>query len=178
MSKKIVIELKSTVRINMPGYSDLQWALFRLIIEHKGALIPHWPATAITKQDGNDRYALLEFHEEIKAKDVKEIEEWILQRLCKLEEFIINYNLLLDAGILGLPKKAEDHPDIEDTKIEELGFNTHINRALKHGDINTVGEILDQGEEGIASIRNIGRESVKKIKEKLAILGVELGGTF
>lgn len=176
-TEKVKVEMKSTVKIEMPGYTDLHWALFRLILNRERDHIPGSPdCIGIgTGHEPDNRYALLEFNDQkITPEKVDDIESWIRLRLFELEHVIINYNLLLNAGILGLPAKGEDHQNKEDIGIEELGLNSHVCRALTHEGLLTVGNLLNRGTEGLIVVRNIGQKSLGEVKQKLALLGLEL----
>ncbi|HEY8436948.1 MAG TPA: DNA-directed RNA polymerase subunit alpha [Haloplasmataceae bacterium] len=69
----------------------------------------------------------------------------------------------------------------EDTKnkilemnIEELDLSVRSYNCLKRAGINTVQELVNQTEEDLMKVRNLGRKSLKEVKDKLAELNLSL----
>ncbi|NLG81331.1 MAG: DNA-directed RNA polymerase subunit alpha [Bacilli bacterium] len=69
----------------------------------------------------------------------------------------------------------------EDTKnkilemsIEDLDLSVRSYNCLKRAGINTVQELANQTEEDMMKVRNLGRKSLKEVKDKLAELGLSL----
>ena len=69
----------------------------------------------------------------------------------------------------------------EDTKnkilemnIEELDLSVRSYNCLKRAGINTVQELTNQTEEDLMKVRNLGRKSLKEVKDKLAELNLSL----
>lgn len=69
----------------------------------------------------------------------------------------------------------------EDTKnkilemnIEELDLSVRSYNCLKRAGINTVQELTNQTEEDLMKVRNLGRKSLKEVKDKLAELDLSL----
>jgi len=56
--------------------------------------------------------------------------------------------------------------------IEELDLTVRSYNCLKRAGINTVAELAAKSEEDMNKVRNLGRKSLKEIKEKLASLGL------
>ena len=59
-----------------------------------------------------------------------------------------------------------------DTTIEELDLTVRSYNCLKRAGINSVAELASKSEEDMNKVRNLGRKSLKEIKEKLASLGL------
>lgn len=58
--------------------------------------------------------------------------------------------------------------------IEELELFTRPFNCLKRAGINTVGDIMQKGLYGVATVRNLGRGSLMEIEQKLAEWGLTL----
>jgi DNA-directed RNA polymerase subunit alpha len=59
-----------------------------------------------------------------------------------------------------------------DMTIDELDLTVRSYNCLKRAGINTVGELTEKSEEDMIKVRNLGRKSLKEIKEKLEGLGL------
>ena len=59
-----------------------------------------------------------------------------------------------------------------DTKIEDLVLSVRSYNCLKRAGIETIGELTAKTEEDMIKYRNLGRKSLKEIKEKLEALGL------
>ncbi|UKS53902.1 DNA-directed RNA polymerase subunit alpha [Mycoplasma feriruminatoris] len=59
-----------------------------------------------------------------------------------------------------------------DRTVEELDFTQRSLNCLKRAGINTLRELVTKNEDEIGSIRNLGRKSLKEIKDKVASLGL------
>ena len=58
--------------------------------------------------------------------------------------------------------------------IDPLGFSTRTRKCLKKEDIDTLGQLIEQTEEGLLEIRNFGKRSLKEVIDKLAELELKL----
>ena len=58
--------------------------------------------------------------------------------------------------------------------IEDLDLSVRSYNCLKRAGINTVQELANQTEEDMMKVRNLGRKSLKEVKDKLAELGLSL----
>lgn len=58
--------------------------------------------------------------------------------------------------------------------IEELDLSVRSYNCLKRAGINTVAELAHKSEEDMMKVRNLGRKSLKEVKEKLESLGLGL----
>ena len=52
-------------------------------------------------------------------------------------------------------------------KIEDLVLSVRSYNCLKRAGIETIGELTAKTEEDMIKVRNLGRKSLKEIKEKL-----------
>jgi len=70
--------------------------------------------------------------------------------------------------------EAEDSAKdrINDMTIDELDLSVRSYNCLKRAGLNTVAELAAKSEEDMIKVRNLGRKSLKEIKEKLEALGV------
>jgi len=63
---------------------------------------------------------------------------------------------------------------ILEMSIEELDLSVRSYNSLKRAGISTVGELSKKTEEDMMTIRNLGRKSLKEVKDKLEELGLGL----
>ena len=93
--------------------------------------------------------------------------------------------ILIDqlTSVLDLSEKAKNEqttiektPEPQKTKhdktIEDLDLAVRSYNCLKRAGINTIGELTEKTEEDMMKLRNLGKKSLKDIKEKLAELGL------
>ena len=87
--------------------------------------------------------------------------------------------------VVELSQKAKDTDFIVDREesgsvqlmemsIEELDFSVRSYNSLKRAGISTVGELISKSEEEMMTIRNLGRKSLKEVKDKLEELNLSL----
>lgn len=78
----------------------------------------------------------------------------------------------------GLEFMSEKEVDSSDKKlemtIEDLELSVRSYNSLKRAGITTVEELTQKSEEDMMTIRNLGRKSLKEVKEKLESLGLSL----
>lgn len=60
----------------------------------------------------------------------------------------------------------------EEMTIEELDLSCRSNNCLKRAGITTVQELTQKSEEDMFKVRNLGKKSLKEVKEKLAAIGL------
>jgi DNA-directed RNA polymerase subunit alpha len=85
----------------------------------------------------------------------------------------------LFVGATAAPEVAVGAPADEASKmasmpIEELDLSVRPYNCLKRAGINTLGDLLQRTEEEVVNVKNFGRKSLDEVKEKLAVLGLEL----
>lgn len=72
-------------------------------------------------------------------------------------------------------EREEDATDkILDMTIEELDFSVRAYNCLKRAGINTVRDLVEKSELEMMKVRNLGKKSLKDVKDKLAELGLSL----
>ena len=71
---------------------------------------------------------------------------------------------------------TETEDDTQNRKLEmtidELDLSVRSYNCLKRASLNTVAELAAKTEEDMMKVRNLGRKSLKEIKEKLEALGL------
>jgi len=77
---------------------------------------------------------------------------------------------LIDFGV-GSPVSGQQAPD---ARIEELDFSVRTYNCLKKANILTIGELVQYSEADLMNIRNFGKKSLTEVKDKLAMLGLNL----
>ncbi|AKX34587.1 DNA-directed RNA polymerase subunit alpha [Spiroplasma litorale] len=88
-------------------------------------------------------------------------------------EFFVNLNEeISDIKVIGATSE-EDEKEL-DKLVEELDFTQRSLNCLKRANINTLRDLVSKSEDDIQEIRNLGRKSLKEIKDKV----VQLGLTF
>ncbi|SDL84163.1 DNA-directed RNA polymerase subunit alpha [Halarsenatibacter silvermanii] len=70
--------------------------------------------------------------------------------------------------------EEEEQNEIFETSIEELELSVRSSNCLKRAGINTVGELVEKTEDDLMKVRNLGKKSLKEIKEKLTEYDLEL----
>ncbi|QBQ08113.1 DNA-directed RNA polymerase subunit alpha [Spiroplasma gladiatoris] len=87
--------------------------------------------------------------------------------------FFVNLNEEInDLNVIGVTSE-EDEKEL-DKLIEDLDFTQRSLNCLKRANINTLRDLVSRSEDDIQEIRNLGRKSLKEIKDKV----VQLGLTF
>ena len=69
-------------------------------------------------------------------------------------------------------EKVEEEAQIENISIEELDLSVRSYNCLKRDNIQTVLELCDRTEEQMMKVKNLGKKSLKEIKDKLAERGL------
>jgi DNA-directed RNA polymerase subunit alpha len=68
--------------------------------------------------------------------------------------------------------KVDNDDSKLDVKVEDLDLSVRSLNCLKRAEINTVAELANKTEEDMIKVKNLGRKSLKEIKEKLEALGL------
>ena len=82
----------------------------------------------------------------------------------------------LDKGVRDIrlvkeESKAEENK-YQNMLIEELDLSVRSNNCLKRAGITTVMELTQKSEDEMMKVRNLGKKSLKEVKEKLAAIGL------
>ncbi|HPX71854.1 MAG TPA: DNA-directed RNA polymerase subunit alpha [Acholeplasmataceae bacterium] len=134
-------------------------------------------AYSIEKTRGDDDELTLEVETNgaIEAKDAIAMAAKIL-----IDHFDIIVQISERAGQIEFIKEEEEDEENQAhlMKIEELDMSVRLFNALKRAGISTVGGLLKMREEEIIKIRNLGRKSMKELKECLAEHNLELKSSY
>ncbi len=88
-----------------------------------------------------------------------------LQVVVELSEKASNTDYMIEAEDDNQNRKLE-------MTIDELDLSVRSYNCLKRAGLNTVAELAAKSEEDMIKVRNLGRKSLKEIKEKLEALGL------
>ena len=87
------------------------------------------------------------------------------QNFVNLEENVTGYRLVKEET------KVEENR-FTNMLIEELDLSVRSNNCLKRAGITTVLELTQKSEDEMMKVRNLGKKSLKEVKEKLASIGL------
>ena len=74
-----------------------------------------------------------------------------------------------------MAEKAETHRDkVLEMTIEELDLSVRSFNCLKRANINNVEDLISRTGEDMMKVRNMGRKSLEKVQNKLAMMGLSL----
>lgn len=126
-----------------------------------------------TRVDDNADYDKLTIEVEtngsIKAKEALAIASKMminhLNVIVELSESTKNTDYMVEYEDESTTKRLE-------MTIEELDLSVRSYNCLKRAGINTVAELANKSEEDMMKVRNLGRKSLKEVKEKLESLGL------
>ncbi|WP_026389220.1 DNA-directed RNA polymerase subunit alpha [[Acholeplasma] multilocale] len=85
-------------------------------------------------------------------------------------DFFVNLNQEIN-GLEVIGVTDEDEKELDKT-VEELDFTQRSLNCLKRAGIDSLRELVSRSEDEIQEIRNLGRKSLKEIKDKVAQLGL------
>lgn len=88
-----------------------------------------------------------------------------LEVVVELSEKVIDADYMIEADSENNNRKLE-------MTIDELDLSVRSYNCLKRSSLNTVAELAAKTEEDMMKVRNLGRKSLKEIKEKLENLGL------
>jgi DNA-directed RNA polymerase subunit alpha len=71
-------------------------------------------------------------------------------------------------------REDEENSQILEMQIEDLDLSVRSYNCLKRAGINTVDELTRKSEEDMMKVRNLGKKSLKEVKQKLDELGLGL----
>ena len=71
-------------------------------------------------------------------------------------------------------RESEQNSKILEMQIEDLDLSVRSYNCLKRAGINTVDELTQKTEEDMMKVRNLGKKSLKEVKQKLDELGLGL----
>lgn len=73
-----------------------------------------------------------------------------------------------------IEREDEQNSQILEMQIEDLDLSVRSYNCLKRAGINTVEELTQKSEEDMMKVRNLGKKSLKEVKQKLDELGLGL----
>ncbi len=88
-----------------------------------------------------------------------------LEVVVELSEKVSSTDYMIEADVDNQSRKLE-------MTIDDLDLTVRSYNCLKRAGINTVAELTEKSEEDMIKVRNLGRKSLKEIKEKLETLGL------
>ena len=95
-----------------------------------------------------------------------------------------HFNVLVDLDDVGKStsfineREDESQGRVLDMPIEELDLSVRAYNCLRRHGVDTVQDLASLKEEDIIKVKNLGKKSMKEIKEKLTELGLGLGLGF
>jgi len=89
-----------------------------------------------------------------------------LELFAKLETLSIFDEKVIDDS------QVEEHDKYQDMSIEELDLSVRSYNCLKRANILTVQELTLKTEEDMMKVRNLGKKSLKEVREKLKGCGL------
>ena len=113
------------------------------------------------------------------------LEVWTNGSITPQEAVAMSAKILIDhfekfANLVDITRDINIEKDIavveenkyEDITIEELDLSVRSYNCLKRAGIATVLELTEKSEEDMMKVKNLGKKSLKEIKEKLAGMGL------
>lgn len=91
--------------------------------------------------------------------------------ICHFEEFLKLDEITRDINIVK-EEVAPEENKYEDMMIEELDLSVRSYNCLKRAGIQTVLELTQKSEDEMMKVRNLGKKSLKEVKEKLQAIGL------
>lgn len=73
-----------------------------------------------------------------------------------------------------MERETAQNSQILEMQIEDLDMSVRSYNCLKRAGINTVDELTRKSEEDMMKVRNLGKKSLKEVKQKLSDLGLSL----
>ncbi len=91
--------------------------------------------------------------------------------VAHFQQFVTLENKVTDYKLVKEEKPAEENK-FQNMLIEELDLSVRSNNCLKRAGISTVMELTQKSEDEMMKVRNLGKKSLKEVKEKLAGIGL------
>ena len=90
----------------------------------------------------------------------------LFTELTNLDKFVD------ENGLIGPDDKDKPVSEVKDMSIEDLDLSVRSYNCLKRAGIATVSELTQKSEEDMMKVRNLGKKSLKEVKDKLASEGL------
>ncbi len=94
--------------------------------------------------------------------------------LTEAVEIAINYPTRFKELLLSDGNASSDKNDLNDMKIEDLGFDKRTLNALKNNNIETVAQLVDMSESDLMNLKHFGATALKRVKESLQKANLKL----
>lgn len=88
-----------------------------------------------------------------------------LKQFVELEEKVTNIKFVKE-------EEKQEENKFQNMLIEELDLSVRSNNCLKRAGISSVLELTQKSEDEMMKVRNLGKKSLKEVKEKLAQMGL------
>lgn len=90
-----------------------------------------------------------------------------LQTIIELSEAKVDDDYMVE-------RKTEETNRNLEKPIEDLDLSVRSYNCLKRAGINTLGELIEKSEEDMMRVRNLGKKSLKEVKQKLEEMNLSL----
>ncbi len=90
-----------------------------------------------------------------------------LQTIVELSETEIEEDFMVE-------RKSEEKNRNLEKPIEDLDLSVRSYNCLKRAGIHTIGELIEKTEEDMMKVRNLGKKSLKEVKQKLEEMNLSL----
>jgi len=90
-----------------------------------------------------------------------------LQTIIDLSEAAVNDDYMIE-------RKVEETNRNLEKPIEDLDLSVRSYNCLKRAGINSLGELIEKSEEDMMRVRNLGKKSLKEVKQKLEEMNLSL----
>ncbi len=90
-----------------------------------------------------------------------------LQTIVELSETEIEEDFMIE-------RKSEEKNRNLEKPIEDLDLSVRSYNCLKRAGIHTIGELIEKTEEDMMKVRNLGKKSLKEVKQKLEEMNLSL----
>ena len=71
---------------------------------------------------------------------------------------------------------SEQEQAVLNKPVSELNLSVRARKCMSRLGINTLGELIQRGENELLEAKNFGQTSLSEVREKLALLGLSLRG--
>ena len=128
-----------------------------------------------TRGDDDELTLEVETNGAIEAKDAIAMASKVL-----IDHFNVIIQISENAGQIDFIKEEEvdETNHIYEKKIDDLNVSVRLFNALKRAGIYKIGDLMKLKEEDIIKFRNLGRKSLKELKECLTEYGLELQSSY
>ena len=89
-----------------------------------------------------------------------------------LDEVLTVSDLELDESFMVQKPQVEDVKKVNTMMIEDLDLSVRSYNCLKRAGIQTVDELTQKTEDEMMHVKNLGKKSLKEVKDKMYQLGL------